>query len=117
MESQTQIQFTAYLQTALRRQRQRSQARLAQRDFYELPLLSEDCYVTEDQEPNHDVILLIHMSLTERERNILLWHVLQHMSHVDISLRMGISVAAAQKAYQRALPKLRTELEGGQYVI
>ena len=115
MESQIQNQFTAYLQKALKRQRQRCQNRIAQREYHEQPLLddSADAY----QPPASDIITLVHTILTERERNILLWHVLLHMSHAEISLRLGISVSAAEKAYQRMLPKLRTQLEECRYAI
>ena len=116
MESQNQIQFTAYLQRALIRQRQRTQARITQRKYHEQPLLGDGdgaVYYA----PANDIIPLVHMILSERERNILLWHVLLHMSHAEISLRLGISASAAEKAYQRLLPKLRTQLEVCRYAF
>jgi len=116
MESQVQIQFTAYLQRALKRQRQRTQARIVQRENYEQPLL-DDRDAMACHSPSNDIIPLVHMILSERERNILLWHVLLHMSHAEISLRLGISVSAAEKAYQRMLPKLRTQLEECRYAF
>ena len=111
MESKIQNQFTAYLHKALARQRWRSQAKIAQQEYYEQPLLNCDCCALLDQSPIYDVIPLVHTMLTERERNILLWHVLMHMSHNEIALHLGISVSATQKAYQRTLPKLRVQLE------
>jgi DNA-directed RNA polymerase specialized sigma24 family protein len=114
MDSQVQIQFTAYLQRALKRQRQRTQVRIAQRENHEQPLLGDD---TVYQPPENDIITLIQLILSERERSILLWHVILHMSHAEISLRLGISVSAAEKAYQRILPKLRTQLEECRYAI
>ena len=117
MESEFQNQFTAYLQKALARQRWRSQAKTAQREHYERPLLNCDCICPPDQPPAYDVIPLIHTMLTERERNILLWHVLLRMSHNEIALRLGLSVSATQKAYQRTLPKLRVQLEECQYAF
>ena len=116
MESLTQIQFTAYLQRALIRQRQRAQARIALRENHEQPMLCDGDFVI-CHEPTSDIIPLIYMNLSERERNILLWHVLLHMSHTEISLQLGISVSAAQKAYQRLIPKLRTQLEESRYAI
>jgi len=114
VESQIQIQFTAYLQKALKRQRQRYQGRITQREYHEQPLLGDS---TTCRLPANDIIPLIHMILSERERNILVWHVFLHMSHTEISLRLGISVSAAQKAYQRMLPKLRLQLEESRYAF
>jgi len=116
MESQIQIQFTAYLRRALARQRQRAQAKIAQREHFEQPLLDDDAGVVYSP-PTSDIVPLLYMGLSERERMILVWHVLLHMSHAEISLRLGISVPAAQKTYQRMLPKLRTQLEGCRYAF
>ena len=116
MEPEIQNYFTAYLRKALMRQRQRFQARFTQHEYFEQPLLA-DSDGAAYQPCTNDIIPLVHMILPERERNIVLWHVLQHMSHTEISLCMGISVSAAQKAYQRALLKLRTQLEEYQYAF
>ena len=69
MESEIQNQFTAYLRKALARQRWRSQAKIAQQEYYEQPLLNCECCALLDQSPTYDVIPLVHTMLTERERN------------------------------------------------
>ena len=105
-----QFQFTAYLQTALRRQQQRSQAKLDQIRFHEYesePFVAEPEYTMPD-----DTISLELMRLPLREQKILLLHVVDKLRFSDIAGELGISECAAQKAYRRTITLLRGRLEG-----
>jgi len=109
-ETELQFQFTAYLQTALRRQQQRSQARLNQIRYYEC---ESDTYVAEREYalPDDSVWLEL-MRLQSREQKILLLHVMDKLRFSDIARMLGMSECAAQKAYRRSITLLRDRLEG-----
>ena len=105
-----QFQFTAYLQTALRRQQQRSQAKLDRMRFYECEsdtLAAVPAYSMPD-----DSIKLELARLPLREQKILLLHVLDKLRFSDIAAVLGMSECAAQKAYRRTITLLRGRLEG-----
>jgi len=104
-----QFQFTAYLQTALWRQQQRSQAKLNQIRYHEC---DSDTYAAE---PEHampdDSVWLELMRLPKREQKILLLHVMDKLRFSDIARMLGMSEGAAQKAYRRTITLLRGRLE------
>jgi DNA-directed RNA polymerase specialized sigma24 family protein len=114
MNSDVQNKFTAYLQTALIRQRLRHAQKISAIAYYEMPFDSElVCVNAADSEAG-----FFHLDmcpLSEHEHSILLLHVMAQMRYAEISLLLGISIATAQKVYQRAIPKLRAYLEEQQY--
>ena len=78
-----QFQFTAYLQTALRRQQERSQAKLDRTRYYEC---ESDTYAAESEYvmPDDSVWLEL-LRLPPREQKILLLHVMDKLRFSDIA--------------------------------
>jgi len=105
-----QFQFTAYLQTALRRQQQRSQAKLDRMRFFEC---DQELSVAETEYFMPDDTITLELSrLPLREQKILLLHVLDKLKFSEIASMLRISECAAQKAYRRTVTLLRGRLEG-----
>ena len=60
----------------------------------------------------NDKLLLAVLKLTERERKILSLKVAYKMTHVEIAELLGLSCSVVEKAYQRAILKIRKKLKG-----
>jgi len=115
MESDLQYMFLAYLDTALRRQRMKYMRRLQKQVEHEIPVEDmdqlSDPYA--DAGFNQDITaVFLCASISERDRRIVYLHVISGIELCAIARNLEISVSATQKAYQRALAKMRvTALE------
>lgn len=66
---------------------------------------------TADESPSLHSLL---EQLPEAERNLVIWHHLQGLSHQEIASRLGISVAAARTRLCRAMAKLAARAQAAE---
>jgi len=110
-ENDLQYMFLAYLDTALRRQRMKYIQRLQNQVEHEFPIEEMD-QIPDPYSHGHDfcqdaTATSVCACLPERDRRIVQLHVLAGVKLCAIAGILDMSVSATQKAYQRALAKMR----------
>ena len=115
-----QNQFTAYLKTSLYRNKIRYMRKWDKLRTCEIPLEEYQFELFDEQTPLHILMLAIECeilqtalkSIKQRDRYILLAHVIDKKSFVEIAEELGIGYKAVTSAYYRIILKLRNILGG-----
>ena len=110
-ENDLQYMFLAYLDTALRRQRVKYLRQLQRKAEHELSIEEVD----QIPDPHFHcqefyqeaTAAYLYTGLSERDRRIVQLHVVSGITLCAIAGMLEMSVPATQKAYQRALTKMR----------
>jgi len=110
-----QFQFTAYLNIAIKRRRAKYLRQRICQMKTEIPIEDTDnietsCVSETDIAPSLSLEVFF-AKLSDRDRRIVTMHILADLTLKAIAEIMGLSESAAQKAYQRALGKIRCKTE------
>ena len=116
-----QNQFTAYLQTALRRRKRDYMDKLLRVNKREIPVdfqaaqFSDDSVETagDDSSVEYGALMQALSRLTARERYILFERILNERSYEDLAAPLGLRYSGVSAAYRRIIQKLRQELGEG----
>ena len=109
--------FSAYLCTALHRQRAKYLRRIQRQSEHEVPVETLELFpdrVGGELVPDVTAEYLC-AGLSERDRRIVLLHVVAGIKLNAIAGDLGISVSATQKAYQRAVANMRGMAEANAF--
>lgn len=117
-----QNQFTAYLQTALRRKKRDymdKQLRVSSREVpvdFQATQFSDDSVKIAGRAPTAegDALMQALSRLTTRERYILFERILNERSYEDLATPLGLRCSGVSAAYRRIILKLRKELGSGE---
>lgn len=116
-----QNQFTAYLQTALRRKKRDYMDKQLRVNSREVPVdfqaaqFSDDSVKIAGRAPTAegDALTRALSRLTTRERYILFERILNERSYEDLATPLGLQRSGVSAAYRRIILKLRKELGSG----
>lgn len=117
-----QNQFTAYLQTALKREKRDymdKQLRVNSREVpvdFQVAQFSDDSVKIAGRAPTAegDALMQALSRLTTRERYILFERILNERSYEDLATPLGLRRSGVSAAYRRIILKLRKELGSGE---
>lgn len=115
-----QNQFTAYLQSAVRRKKRDYMAKQLRISGHELAAgfqdtqFPDDALDAMDRDTNSEDLVLMEAlaGLSARERYILFEHILNERSYDALAKPLGLRYSGVSAAYHRIIQKLRKELGG-----
>ncbi len=112
-----QSQFSIYVKRAVHRRRSRYLERQAKQEYYEISILEIEYVLPEPMDAirNHVEFAALRRAMQDikdKEQKIIMAHVVEEKSLVEIAAEMGMTYKAATGLYYRAMGKLRKAMEG-----
>ncbi len=114
-----QNQFSAYVKRAVYHRRLRYLSQKSKRESHETGLCDYEDMLSDSTEYLHnfeelDTLRRAMRSVREKERRIILAHLVEEKSFVEIALELDMTYKAVTCLYYRVMRKLRESMEGGE---